>query len=223
MAPMTIDDYTWPPQDNGDKLPWPSPPPGRFLPVSLPNWDPTKIVSLDTQAVGAGHGGTIPQLSRVTLVDYRGQIMFDLWIRPQSPVTGPPRNQTMAPEGVEALGFEEVQSLVGEVLEDKVIVGHSLWESLSILGLSHPASLTRDVELYWPFRLRLGTREHVRLASLVWHFMRRHIQRARIDSLENARAQIDLYRSVEREWEGYLQHNLWPCVLPPERWARCYT
>ncbi|KZT57809.1 hypothetical protein CALCODRAFT_433535 [Calocera cornea HHB12733] len=178
-----------------------------------------------------GHGGTIPQLARVTLVDYHGQIIYDLWIRPQSPITGPVRNQTFPNEGAERMcmlypslsSFEEVQALIGEVLEDRIIVGHSLWESLSILGLSHPAALTRDVELYWPFRNRLNLQTHVRLQTLIWHFMRRHIQRNRMDSLENARAQIDLYRSVEREWEGYIHHNMWPCELPPPRWARCYT
>ncbi|KZO95941.1 hypothetical protein CALVIDRAFT_598641 [Calocera viscosa TUFC12733] len=211
-----------PPQSE-DQMTFPPPPPGRTYPSRLANWDPARVVSLDTQAVGAGHGGTIPQLARVTLVDYHGQVIYDLWIRPQSPVTGPARNQTVPMDGVNLISFEEVQALIGEILEDRIIVGHSLWESLSILGLSHPAALTRDVELYWPFRNRLNLQTHVRLQSLVWHFMRRHIQRGRIDSLENARAQIDLYRSVEREWETYLQRNMWPCELPPPRWARCYT
>lgn len=33
--------------------------------------------------------------------------------------------------------------------------------------------------------------------------------------MEDARAVMDLFRSVELQWEGYVDRKEWPCYLPP--------
>ena len=35
------------------------------------------------------------------------------------------------------------------------------------------------------------------------------------EQLENARAALDLYRSVQHPWENAINSGSWPCILPP--------
>jgi len=44
-----------------------------------------------------------------------------------------------------------------------------------------------------------------------------------IPQLENARAVIDLYRSVELDCEVSVAVEDWPFHLPPENFSRCYS
>jgi RNA exonuclease 4 len=105
----------------------------------------------------------------------------------------PTRRPCKAP----ARKFDEVQCLVAEIIKDKVIVGHSLWNDLSgrpcfrepsparvtvasiilVLGIPHPAVNTRDVALYQPFRNALRSpNQLVRLPTLTFHLMGRRCQ-----------------------------------------------
>lgn len=86
-----------------------------------------------------------------------------------------------------------VQARIAEAISDKILIGHSLWNDLSgvlqaiffvpgklllisrdvvltVLGLRHSASATRDVALYQPFRNALRTGQQVvGLRMLMWH------------------------------------------------------
>jgi RNA exonuclease 4 len=103
-----------------------------------------------------------------------------------------------------------------------------------VLGLAHPNSHIRDVALYVPFRNTLGSLDQiVRLPTMMWMLMRRRIGESthhpvgvfrcliylfkvlKIIQAEDARAVIDLFRSVESQWEGYIDQLVWPCYLPP--------
>lgn len=101
-----------------------------------------------------------------------------------------------------AAKFSDVQRDVAELIKDKVIVGHSLWNDLSgtyctfgimfqetiatasnrrfadlVLGIPHPAVNTRDVGLYQPFRNALrSSNQLVRLPTLTFHLMGRRCQ-----------------------------------------------
>lgn len=96
--------------------------------------------------------------------------------------------------------FNDVQHQVADLIKDKVIVGHSLWNDLSgrlpwhmfqeavatgsnsrfpysVLGIPHPAVNTRDVALYQPFRNALRSpNQLVRLSTLTFHLMGRRCQ-----------------------------------------------
>lgn len=95
-----------------------------------------------------------------------------------------------------------------------------------MLGISHPTVDTRDVALYYPFRVALSApNELIGLQTLMWRLMKRKIRKDFIDSvsflravsnrfgapayhlyfqLEDARASMDLYRSDAKNWEGTL-------------------
>ncbi|KAF8321547.1 hypothetical protein DL93DRAFT_2034817, partial [Clavulina sp. PMI_390] len=156
-----------------------------------------QFVALSTQCVGIGANGTVPMVARVSLVDFRGQIILDTYIRPTNPVFSYRTTQTgIEPHHLEnAPPFEQVKAIVEASIRGKTVVGHTLWEDFEVMGLRHPAYDTRDTALYLPYREALKMMNRViGLPTLVFRFMQHSIAVQRQDSLENARALIDLYR-----------------------------
>ena len=109
----------------------------------------------------------------------------------------------------DALTFDQAQQHVASIIADKIIVGHSLWNDFSgallllsplfsltvypvfsssphcadprlVLGLPHRAVATRDFALYRPFRKTLRTNNIVGLPTLMWHFMKREVQKEHV-------------------------------------------
>ncbi|KAG9007910.1 hypothetical protein FRB94_013857 [Tulasnella sp. JGI-2019a] len=186
---------------------------------------PAEYISLSTVAVGAGQGGSMPILARVTLSDKRGQILYDTLVIPTAPVVSYRTQSTGldASSFSTAIPFEKAQAATAKLLEGNVLIGHSLWSDLSVLGIAHPAVDTRDLGLFLPFRATLGTPNTViGLPTLVWHFMRRKMTMEQ-DSAECARASMDLFRAHQKEWEGCIKSGQWPCALPPSAFARCFS
>ncbi|CDO73483.1 hypothetical protein BN946_scf185013.g118 [Trametes cinnabarina] len=180
---------------------------------------PEKFLGLATTSVGCGPGGGTPMIayvhphiakaaprhnsrslrfsfiSRVAVVDYRGQVLFSTHVLPTNPVTDYRTSMT----GIQAADLQPV------------------------LGIPHPAVATRDVALYQPFRNALrSTSQVIGLQTLMWHLMRRRVQETHVCAIENARAALDLYRSHAEEWEGAIARGQWPSFLPPSTFSRCY-
>ncbi|KAF9244623.1 ribonuclease H-like domain-containing protein [Melanogaster broomeanus] len=186
-----------------------------------------QILALSCSNVGVGPGGTTAMLARVSIVDFKGNVILDTFVAPTMQVT----DFRTATTGIEASHllasdpplFDRVQQHVAELIKGKVIVGHSLWHDLSVLGIPHPAVTTRDVALYQPFRNALRSPNQViGLQTLMWHLMGRRCQDGHIHPVENARAALDLYRTVAAEWEGAISLGDWPSCLPPSTFSRCY-
>ncbi|KAI9060564.1 hypothetical protein FKP32DRAFT_1577974 [Trametes sanguinea] len=204
---------------------------------------PEKFLGIATTSVGCGPGGGTPMIARVAVVDYKGREIFCSYVLPTNPVTDYRTNTTgiqaahlqpgepsvgicatsAHPVSGNALPWKEVQQQVAQLIRDKILVGHTLWQDLSVLGIPHPAVATRDVALYQPFRNALrSTSQIIGLQTLMWHLMRRRVQETHVCALENARAALDLYRSHAEEWEGTIAKGQWPSFLPPSTFSRCY-
>ncbi|EFI28608.1 hypothetical protein CC1G_13634 [Coprinopsis cinerea okayama7 len=89
---------------------------------------------------------------RVSIVDYRGAVVYDHYVVPTLPVTDYRTGATGITESLlqppQARSFQIVQQQVANLIKGKILVGHSLWNDLSVLGIPHPAVATRDVALY---------------------------------------------------------------------------
>ncbi|KAJ7589248.1 ribonuclease H-like domain-containing protein [Mycena floridula] len=186
------------------------------------------VYTMSCITIGAGPGGTISMLARVAIVDYQGQTVLDTYVVPTLKVT----DYRTATTGIQpshltggnAVQFSVVQEHVANLLKGNILVGHSLWNDLSVLGIAHPAVNTRDVGLYQPFRNALRSpRQVVGLQTLAWQLMQRRCQQQESNPLENARAALDLYRTQQQDWETAIAHGTWPCALPPSSYSRCYT
>lgn len=166
-------------------------------------------------------------LARVSIVDYKGAVVFDKFVSPTMPVTdyrtvttGITSAHLQLPE---AWPFQAVQQHVANLFKGKILVGHSIWNDLSVLGIPHPAVATRDVALYQPFRNALRSpHQSVGLSTLSFQLLCRRCQEGQINPVENARVALDLYRSDADDWEGSIGRGNWPCALPPSTFSRCY-
>ncbi|KAF7308350.1 RNA exonuclease 4 [Mycena chlorophos] len=132
-----------------------------------------------------------------------------------------------------AVSFEEVRREVALLLRGRIVVGHSLWEQLSVpsfaqavypvLGFKHPAVETRDVALYLPFRKALKSPNMILgIRTLCYRLMGRSLHDCYIDPVESAHASMDLYRSHLRQWETQIASGVWPSDLPPAAYSRYY-
>ncbi|EPQ60966.1 nucleotide-binding protein [Gloeophyllum trabeum ATCC 11539] len=164
-------------------------------------------------------------LSRLSITDYRGNVVLDTYVRPIRAVTDYRTAETgLYPEHLSSgRPFDEIQRDVANIIRDRILVGYCLWDFLSVMGTSHPAIDTRDVALFLPFRQTLRAKKMVPLSTLVDRLMRRNIGTGLEDPLENARAALDLFRSCEDVWEDMIRSGSWPCSLPPSTYARYFT
>ncbi|KAF8740637.1 hypothetical protein AX14_007779 [Amanita brunnescens Koide BX004] len=119
----------------------------------------------------------VPMVARVSIADYRGNVILDTFVRPTHRV----EDYRTAETGIQyshlvnAPLFQDVQRQVAHIIEDKIIIGHSIWTFLSVLGLVHPAISTRDLALYRPLRKKLKSRTIIGLPTLVHLFMGRNV------------------------------------------------
>lgn len=200
-------------------------------PGSLPVRKPAKILlpehfmAVSAQTVYTGDTANIPMVARVSLADYRGNVVLDTLVRPTHEVTNYRTAETglVSAHLTNAPPFREVQHRVSALIRDKIIVGHNLWQFLSVLCISHPTIHTRDVAVFVPFRRGLGYGGATPpLHILVHRLMGRSIGLGYEHPLENARAALDLYRSVQHPWENAINSGSWPCILPPEGHAEYF-
>jgi hypothetical protein len=143
----------------------------------------------------------------------------------------------------DALTFDDAQQRVALIIADKIIVGHSLWNDFSgaflstppspticpassssphcanprpVLGLPHPAVGTRDFALYRPFRKALRANNVIGLPTLMWHFMKREVQKEHVVPVSNCipSSKPSRLRSVRTD-------SLWLSFIVRER-SRCH-
>ena len=168
----------------------------------------TSVVSLDCEMVGCGVDGSRSMLARCSIVSYHGAVLYDAFVQPsevvcdyRTHVSGIRPGDLEAPK---AIPFHQAQREVAELLQGRVVVAHSVVGDLQALGLSLPLHLLRDTAhfpLLCPDRPRsLRALVQERLGWL-------HFQAGEHDSVDDARAVMSLYRSVEEAWESLIKEE----------------
>ncbi|KAJ3765703.1 ribonuclease H-like domain-containing protein [Lentinula raphanica] len=177
--------------------------------------------------VGTGPEGRIPMLARIAVVDFDGNSIIDTYVMPTAQVTDY-RTATTGIQDVHlfsgnAVAFNDVQLHVANIIRDHILVGHSIWNDFSVLGMRHPIIDTRDVALYQPFRVALNSPNDVpSLQILSSRFSYRDfLEDGRPVSLENARMALDLYRWHIINLESSTR-PIWPFYDPPDAYEHHY-
>lgn len=88
----------------------------------------TDIVAIDCEMVCVGRNGHIPKPGRISMVNYDGVTVLDVYVRPDDPVTRftPRINGITERHMLAAVEHEAIQRDLYDVLQDRTVVGHSL-------------------------------------------------------------------------------------------------
>nr|XP_057932396.1 apoptosis-enhancing nuclease-like [Doryrhamphus excisus] len=175
---------------------------------------PPAVVALDCEMVGTGPGGRCNALARCSIVDYHGDVLYDKYVKPCHPVTDyKTRWSGIRPHHLRhAMPFAQATEEILRILEDKVVVGHSVYNDFNVLDMDHPAHMVRDTVTSHHLTCLAGfpRQRRVSLKILARKLLNRRIQVGNSGhcSVEDARATLDLYKLVEDQWEGELQSML---------------
>jgi len=164
----------------------------------------TKVIAMDCEMVGVGHSSSA--LARVTLLNFYGVVLYDVYVRPTEPVTdfrtwvsGIVHSDLYSKK---AVPFAKAQRTVEEILRGRILVGHALKNDLRVLRLSHPHRDIRDTSTVK--LLRLGRRQNPKLQVLAREELGLEIQKGPHDSVEDARAALLIYKKHAKAWERSL-------------------
>ncbi|KAL4068800.1 ribonuclease H-like domain-containing protein [Scleroderma yunnanense] len=165
---------------------------------------PGKYIALDCEMVGIGLEGSESSLARVSIVDFKGAVVLDAFVRQRERVVDY-RTQwsgvRRADLGKEAMSFNEIQKTVAALVKDRILVGHAVHNDLKSLLLSHPAPQLRDTQsLAYKHKLVKSRRPALRV--LVQQELGISIQQGEHDSITDARATMALFRLYKKQWES---------------------
>ncbi|KAG6810041.1 hypothetical protein H0H93_015293, partial [Arthromyces matolae] len=168
--------------------------------------------------VGVGVEGVESSLARVSLVNFYGEVQLDEFVRQRERVVDY-RTQfsgIRATDMVKARPFDEVQKKVADLLKDRILIGHAVYndlktrrENIEILTdvslsqallLSHPRPLTRDTQFY-AGKHKVVKSKYVALRNLVKQELGTTIQSGEHSSVTDARATMAVFRLHRKEWE----------------------
>jgi RNA exonuclease 4 len=179
------------------------------------------FVAMDCEMVGVGKDGLKSAVARVTCVDYHHNILLDLFVKPDQPVTDYRTHVSgITPQHLEAedaLDLETARSRVTQLLtrtENILLVGHALKNDLSLLKIQHPWQNIRDTAKYEPFMKVRFANDGIlwprKLKELCHEYLNMNVQ---IDgrphsAYEDAVAALELYKSVACKWEKVMSYKI---------------
>lgn len=171
---------------------------------------PTKLVALDCEFVGVGDKGREDALARASLVNSRGEVLFDSFVRVDRPVVDYRTEVSgVLPEhlrGPNAMDPRAAQKKVAELLKGRLLVGHAVGNDLRVLRINHPRGDTRDTAEYfkrlWHKSGRRGKHPPGLRIVVAKVLGVDQFQTHEHDSREDARAALAVYKKVAKEWEA---------------------
>jgi RNA exonuclease 4 len=152
--------------------------------------------------VGVGHQGDDSILARISLVNHFGNCIYDKYVKPTEKVVDYRTHVSgIRPKDIEnGEDFKTVQKEVSDILQGRILVGHSLKHDLKVLFLNHPKRDVRDTSVYKPFRAAFGGRTPS-LKNLSARMLGVTVQEGEHSSVQDAQATIRLYTMFRKEWE----------------------
>ncbi|XP_045777582.1 RNA exonuclease 4 [Maniola jurtina] len=155
--------------------------------------------AIDCEMVGSGNKSI---LARVSIVNENGMTVLDEYVKPTAQVT----DYRTCVSGIKRTNlqngreFSTIKQKVQSLISGCILIGHSLHFDLDALGLSHPEHMRRDLAQYEPFK-RLNNGQPASLQFLARQYLGRYIQEGEHDSVQDAKACMDIYRQVASNWE----------------------
>ncbi|XP_053622732.1 uncharacterized protein LOC128682176 [Plodia interpunctella] len=168
----------------------------------------TKFLAIDCEMVGVGYEGGDHMLARVSIVNKFGDCVYDKFVKAREEVVDYRTDVSgvRKEDLINGEDFSTVQKEVAEIIRGRVLVGHSLKNDLSVLFLSHPKRNVRDTSRYKPFR-KVTKGSTPSLKRLAKEILGIEIQHGEHSSVEDARAAMQLYNTVAKNWEAMMSEK----------------
>lgn len=156
--------------------------------------------------VGIHSDGQGNMLARVSIVNSKGETVYDKFVQPTEKVTDyrTPVSGVRAEDIEHGEIFVKVKKEVSQILKNKLLVGHALEHDLKVLRISHPKHMIRDTSRYGQFK-KLTEGRTPGLKRLTLHFLGANIQEGEHSSVQDAKAALQLYMLVRKDWEIMLK------------------
>lgn len=163
----------------------------------------TDCLGLDCEFVGTGKTGKEHMLARVSIVNDRGEVVLDSYVKPQKAVTDfRTEISGIRPELMDSgQDFASVRETVRVLIQGRLLVGHALKNDMLVLNLRHPRRMTRDTSRYKPIARRIRALGTPSLKSLAKLILGEEIQNGVHDSVQDATATMKIYLIFRDEWE----------------------
>ncbi|KAF5374606.1 hypothetical protein D9615_008997 [Tricholomella constricta] len=163
---------------------------------------PGRYLALDCEMVGVGIDGAESSLARISLVNFYGAVQMDVFVRQRERVVDYRTKFSGIRESdmVKAKPFAEVQKQVADLIKDRILIGHAVYNDLKVLLLSHPRPMTRDTQ-YYAGKHKVVKSKYVALRNLIKQELDVTIQGGEHSSVTDARATMAVYRLHRKEWE----------------------
>ncbi|KAL5019714.1 hypothetical protein ScPMuIL_002606 [Solemya velum] len=167
-------------------------------------------VALDCEFVGVGERKT-SALGRCSIVNFSGRVLLDVYVRPEAVIT----DYRTRWSGIRrrdmdrAIPFDAAKTQIQNILKNKIVVGHAIYNDFKVLGCSHPSRMIRDTSGYRLLRKKAGIfgGGSMSLKKLTANLLGRTIQRREHCSVEDARASLDLFKLVRTQWERKIRQR----------------
>lgn len=158
---------------------------------------------MDCEMVGVGYAAKKHMLARVSIVNQRGEVLMDRFVRPREPVIDYRTHVSGIRPADIANGeeFSRVQAEVSALLNGRILVGHAIYNDLKVLGLDHPPKAIRDTSRYRPLINKITGGATPSLKTLAQCVLDVKIQSGEHSSVEDARAAMRIYNRYQEEWE----------------------
>ena len=147
--------------------------------------------------------GTIHAVSRVVLIDYSGQVLFDTKVKLPEHLF--PADSVVFSRTDERMSFYEAGLQVGKLIQNKVVAGYNVIGTLKSLRLYHAWQNCRDATKYYPYMTRnsnsdgtLGPSSPRPFEELTREFL--HIEYSE-NIVDRAKHGLSLYASVKDVWD----------------------
>lgn len=156
------------------------------------------VVALDCEMVAINKEDD-SALARVSIVDSSYDVLYDEYVKPDLPVYNyrTPVSGIRPSDLRNAKSFATVQREVRNLLQGKILVGHSLENDFDVLEFRHPKKMIRDTQVHF----RGGRRYPPSLKKLASTKLGKNIQTGEHSSIEDAITCMEIYNNCKISWE----------------------
>lgn len=184
---------------------------------SIPADIRAQYVALDCEMVGIGTDGKRSALARVSITNWDGDVVLDTFVKVPARVTdfrtfvSGVRAKDIRSTNADAMELHACRRKVGELIKDKILIGHSLRNDFAALMLDHPKHQIRDTAKYKPFMRASGRNggklRPRKLRDLVKEHVGKTIQveGEAHSSVDDANATLELYKTARNKWEKEIE------------------